>query len=276
VKRHDFEQCSLLLTIFILKHMTRHRPLVRTPRQQEVRTRRSSLYHSPPQRSSVANPVASNRVITSEDNRAAAESSGTSEDLPPRARTQQLARGLNEATQRKLLEDIEKNGGLQIFSLARLVKEKPDTYGGKRVNGSQDTALKRQVQNCVKEWKRLEEAQYLLLLNHYGVRAVSLQSSFYIPDQPVGAASPVPLISNPEPIPATPPIIEPSSIDQVSTLPSITTTNFISPPARVSRSATTMNYSSALVVRPAPGNHNDEVEGMCGARFLRDNYILQT
>ena len=108
-----------LLTIFILKHMTRHRSLVRTPRQQEVRTRRSSHYHSPPRLSSVTNPVAAHCAITSATNRAVSDSTGTSDDLPPPRRRKQVGRGLNESTQQRLLKDIEVNGGLQVFSLDR-------------------------------------------------------------------------------------------------------------------------------------------------------------
>jgi hypothetical protein len=239
--------------------MTRHRSLVRTPRQQEARTRRSSLYHSPPQLT-VTNPVATNSVINSANDRAIAESTGTSDNLPPSRRRKQLARGLNEYTQQKLLQDIEVNGGLQVFSLARLVKEKPDNYGGILVDGTQDKDLLRQVQNCVKEWKKLTEARYLLLLNHYGVRAVSLQSSSFIPDQPIVAAPLVPLIYTPSILPI-PPTIEPSSaINQVPTSPPITTPTFTSPP-RSRRHPTSMNSSSALVVRPVPGTHHDEVEG---------------
>ena len=240
--------------------MTRHRSLVRTPRQQEVRTRRSSHYHSPPRLSSVTNPVAAHCVITSANDRAVSDSTGTSDDLPPPRRRKQVGRGLNESTQQRLLKDIEVNGGLQVFSLADLVKEKPDDYGGVLVDGSQDKELHRQVQNCVKEWKRLTDARYLLLLNHYGVRAVSLQSSFFIPDPPIVAAPLVPLISTPSILP-TPPIIDPSSaIDQVSTLPSIATPNFASPP-RSNRHSAMMNSNTALVVRTAPGTSNDEVEG---------------
>jgi len=238
--------------------MTRHRSLVSTPRQQEVRTRRSSHYHSPPRLSSVTNPVAAHCAITSATNRAVSDSTGTSDDLPPPRRRKQVGRGLNESTQQRLLKDIKVNGGLQVFSLANLVKEKPDDYGGVLVDGSQDKELHRQVQNCVKEWKKLTDARYLLLLNHYGVRAVSLQSSFFIPDQqPIGVAAPLmPLIS----ILPQPPIIESSSaIDQVSTLPSIATPTFTSPPRSNRYSA--MNSNTALVVRKAPGASNDEVEG---------------
>ena len=153
---------NLLLINVISWHMTRHhRSLTRTPRQQRVRSR-SSLYHTPPQRSPLANSV---EPFTSDN-----ETTVAAEERRPQTRRNQ---GLKEHLQKQLLKDIEDNGGLRVFSLARLVNEKSDTYG------EVDSTLRRQVQNCVDRWKRHTDSEYLLLLNYFGVRAASLQSSFY-------------------------------------------------------------------------------------------------
>lgn len=246
--------------------MTRHhRSLTRTPRQQAVRTR-SSLYHTPPQRSPLANSVAPSN---SDDN----ETTAATEERRPQIRRNQ---GLKEHLQKQLLKDIEDNGGLRVFSLARLVNEKSDTYGGV------DSTLRRQVQNCVDRWKRQTDSEYLLLLNYFGVRAASLQSSFYpshsessivavIPetDTRIEASSSLSFQSSSRErnrstssqVPRSQQINEPQS--------SFPTQTFISP-SRYSRHSN-MN-TNALALRPMAGI-NDGFEGKFASFLL--HYILK-
>ena len=241
-----------LLTNFNSWHMTRHhQSLKRTPCQQTVRTR-SSLYHTPPQRSPVANSVAPSCPSDDETT--------TAEERRPRTRRSQ---GLKEHLQKQLLKDIEDNGGLRVFSLARLVNEKSDTYG------EVDSTLRRQVQNCVDRWKRQTDSEYLLLLNYFGVRAASLQSSFYPRYSESTAVEVIPDTRRLNPTLSVP--IQPSSHQQIrsslSQFPpphqinaplSYATQTFTSP----SRSSRYSNMNNnALVLRSTSGM-NDGFEGM--------------
>ena len=104
--------------------MTRHhRSRTRTPRQRQVRTRQPSLYHTPPQHSPLANSVAPS---TSDDEGSENDNCSANEVRRPKTRRSQ---GLKEHLQKQLLRDIEDNGGINVFSLARLVYEKSDAYG---------------------------------------------------------------------------------------------------------------------------------------------------
>ena len=223
--------------------MTRHKSLIRQPRQQEVRTRRStSLYHTPPQRPpTVTNRIVPHNLLTLEADRLIHEDFLQEEDrLPP----------ISELTKAQLLADIEENGGLTVFSLKRLKLAKPDIYNLPK------PAL-RQIQNCVSQWKKLDDVKYLLLLSHYNVRAGSRHPLYY-------AA----VDSNLELSPQSPnKAIQPTPISHLP-LPSSAPTTFASPSRynwnQSAMSNNNLQSSNALTIHSClQSTHHNEVEGMC-------------
>ena len=236
------------LCFLITIQMTRHRALLRTPRQQQVSARKqssSSLYHQPLQLSPSAPSVASISDPLSDNT--SVEPSALKRNTPTQ---HQQGPGLPRHLQNQLLSDIEDHGGLTVASLRDIVNEKPDTYGP--VN----SVLRRQVQNIVKEWKKLLETKYLLLLNSLNVRAASLGPSF---NSPIALLTPVHTrIATPNQTAAsvTPPVIN-LAVPAISPSAAATFTS----PAPHSRTKRFHRMSNnALIVR-ASGNPNDEVEG---------------
>jgi len=68
--------------------------------------------------------------------------------------------GLPGHIQKQVLQDIEESGGLSFTNLDRLCKRKPEIFG------KTNSPLRRQIQNKVARWKKLERVDcYKLLLN---------------------------------------------------------------------------------------------------------------
>ena len=282
--------------------MTRlqHKALIRTSRQQKVRTKKS-LYHTPPQLTSAANTSieesianAGNPDNDNNTNNAGNPDYDSNTDNPSQLHpVQQCRRGLPECLQKELASDIEDHGGLRVFVLKDVVNAKPATYGKIK------SARRRQVQNCVNEWKLLPDSEYYLKLNYFGVPASSLLSSFYTSKQtivpslaprinlssfsaPQSEAIVPPQLLEPSSPPrtpisskfrtsspfATPQLLEPSSPTRTPISSRFRTSSpFTTPPTQTlsARYNKKMN-SSALVVRNVPGT-NDEAEG----EFMRQN-----
>ena len=247
-----------------------HRSLQRQPRQQAARTRRTSLYHAPPQLSSANNPVRGLLGIADED-------SLTDNNNLPRERGYKPP--LCVAKKKQLLHDIEDGGGLQVFSLSKIRLARPNFYD------DPEYVLK-QVQNYVYQLKNFDDTKYLLQLNHYGVLASSRLSHFFSPGSPASqpATTPqtpaLPLPTDSQPTPAffpelSTPIPESTFTSPVRNNRNSTTTpipTFASPsrynrtshrlsePAFISPAMNSPGFNStALALRH--GNY-DEVEGM--------------
>ena len=207
--------------------MGRHKSLNRQPRQQPVRPRQesSSLYHTPPQLPARRNPIVAHSVLTSE------EDNGS---RPP----------LCVATKKLLLQDIEENGGLHVFSLSYLRAARPQTYD------ATEYRLK-QVQNYIYQLKQLNDTKYLLQLSHFGVFAASRLSQFFAPDEPT--------IPTPSPLSQTP--TTPPRFHDIPLSPPVPT--FTSPSRYHRTTANTMSSSSsnALTIR-STATHHDEYEGL--------------
>lgn len=233
--------------------MTRQRSLQRQPRQQEARTRRTSLYHHPPQLGASTN---TNSTISDED-------SITDNNNIPQELGDSRPPPLSLAKKKQLLQDIEENGGIHVFSLSQLRQIRPQFY-------DEPEYILRQVQNFVYQLRNCEDSRYLLLLNQFNVLASSRLSHFFSPEsasQPSTPQTPaLPLqTADSQPTPTLPEatFASPARHNQRSTFASPSRYNRVSLPSSAPRFVSPMSSvasSNALALRP--GNH-DEVEGMC-------------
>lgn len=152
---------------------------------------------------------------------------------------------LSAAKKKQLLQDIEDSGGLQLFSLHQVRISRPDFYD------NPDYVL-RQVQNFIYRLRQLPDNEYLLKLSNYQVVAASRVSDLFSPTE---VLSPPP---NSTPVPFDP--VE-TSTNALQTSSEISTTQFLTPPPRVSNGPLRMSLTAgnnALALRPT---HHDECEG---------------
>lgn len=91
-----------------------------------------------------------------------------------------FSRGLSLHIQKQLAADIEADGGLSAFSLKKICNRKTDIYGETCSN------RRRQVQNKVFKWKRLEPVEYAYLLTQLKVHSV-LPTSLQFRESPFPA-----------------------------------------------------------------------------------------
>ena len=248
---------SLIAHKFYSWCMVQYKSLNRQPRQQPIRPRRgsSSLYHTPPQLSAVRTTTPSSSVSSFDDDTGAANDqrpvSGLQPRLPP----------LCVSIRKKLLQDIEENGGLHVFKLSQLRKARPRVY-------DDNEKLLRQVQNYINFLKKINDANYLLLLSQHQVLAASRVSQFFPSTDSILSPQPdsSPLVLQPSdshptssattPLtPVRPQYIPTSSPAPVFTSPSSSRYN------RNSGHTMSSSNSNALALRPMATNH-DECEGM--------------
>lgn len=253
--------------------MAPHKSLNRQSRQQAVRQRQSpSLYHHPPQLPAIRNTAAAHGLLTSDSE------DGSAYDNLPQHGSNGRPPPLCLATKKQLLQDIEENGGLHVFSLSQLRLSRPKTFDGNK-------ELLRQVQNYIYQLKKLDDTRYLLKLNQYGVLASSRVSHCFSPEPLPTPAQPLPIEFPPTPtliqeVPTpiseptfgspsrlnlnSTPISEPTFASplryNLNSVP-ISEPNFASPSPFNQHSVTmSSNFNSnALALRPG---HHDEVEGM--------------
>jgi hypothetical protein len=224
--------------------MTRHRSLQRQPRQQEARTRGASLYHHPPQLG-----ASTNGNLNISDENSVTDNNNIPQELGDRPPPLSLAK------KKRLLQDIEENGGLHVFSLSQLRQARPQFY-------DEPDYVLRQVQNYVYHIRNYDDRRYLLLLSQYNVLASSRISHFFSPEsasQPSTPQTPAPPLQTADSQPPALPeatFASPARHNRRSTFASplrSSAPRFVSPMSSVASS------SNALALRP--GNH-DEVEGM--------------
>ena len=151
---------------------------------QQPARRTSTRIHPPPQQQQ--EPAASstsnkddNDDDDDEDDREEVEGNSADSDNssveshPPRRQEEQFSSscGLSFNVQRQLITDIALNGGLEFVCLRDLCNSKPDVYG------LQNSRVRRKIQNKVHQWKRLNSAAYVRLLNQLNVTIASQHSS---------------------------------------------------------------------------------------------------
>jgi hypothetical protein len=228
--------------------MTRHRSLQRQPRQQEARTRGASFYHHPLQLG-----ASTNAILNISD-----EGSVTDNNKIPRGLGDSRPPPLSLAKKKQLLQDIEENGWLHVFSLSQLRQARPQFY-------DEPDYILRQVQNYVDHIRNYDDRRYLLLLSQYNVLASSRLSHFFSPEsasQPSTPQTPaLPLqTADSQPTPALPEATFAASPERHNRRSTFASPSRSSVPRFVSPMSSVASSSNALALRP--GNH-DEVEGMC-------------